>query len=62
MDFNLAKWVVWHGAALPRMKRMPRFKEFISPVDKSDKVGIDEAQIKATLKAYQNAKSSKPIS
>jgi len=42
-----------------RMKRMPDFKNYIKPLKHEDKKGINEAGIKAVLKAHQNGQSSK---
>ena len=44
-------WVMWHGVALQRMKKMPPLKDYMAgnkPVQ-----GIDENAIMARLRAYQ---------
>ena len=46
-------------AALTRAKKMPNLKQFIQPLEKSAKVGIDESNIKTRLRQYQDGQSSK---
>ena len=59
-DEELQRWLTWHQAAFSRMQKMPPLKKFVQPKEKTVKVPIDEAGIKAVLKGYQNGKSSKP--
>jgi hypothetical protein len=49
-DFQ--SWLMWHGALLPKLKKMPELKEFLSSNKKQVKK-IDEVAILARLKAYQ---------
>ncbi len=58
-DFDNLKYLSWHIAAFTRAKKMPKYKEFMRPLKKSQEKGINEADIKTRLKAYQNGKSSK---
>lgn len=44
-------WIMWHGAVLPRMEKIPPLSVFLEP--KKDKKKIDESAIIARLKAYQ---------
>ncbi len=58
-DFDVIKYQTWHVAAFMRMKRMPEFKKYIGPLIDTNESGINEADIKTALKAYQNGKGSK---
>lgn len=51
-DFDVAVWLVWHGAYFERAKKLPRLKDFMQGSKKQSK-GIDETAIMARLKAYQ---------
>lgn len=44
-------WIMWHGEAIRRMKKLPPLSDFMS--GKKPVKGIDEAAIIARLKAYQ---------
>ena len=46
----MAVWVMWHGEAIHRTKVLPPMKDFLPSARKPR---IDEASIKARLKAYQ---------
>ena len=58
-DMQIQRWNIWHMAALTRIKKMPNLKQFIQPLEKSAKVGIDENGIKTRLRQYQDGQSSK---
>lgn len=51
---ELRAWHTWHIAALPRFKTFPSLSE-LTKIE-SNKKGIDEAALKARLRAYQNKK------
>lgn len=53
------RWEIWHIAALTRAKKLPNLKKFMQPLNKSQERGINEADIKAKLKALSNGQSSK---
>ncbi len=45
-------WLLWHAEVFRRMKKLPSLKELLDkPADK--KPGIDESDIKARLRKYQ---------
>lgn len=50
-DHDQSAWLMWHGAALERVDKLPPLSNFLS-VKKVVK-GIDEAAILARLKQYQ---------
>lgn len=58
-DFDTIKYHAWHVAAFTRAKKMPSFKEFIKPLNDQPEKGINEAGIKAALKAYKHGYRSK---
>lgn len=58
-EFDAIRYQTWHTAAFMRIKRMPDFKSYIKPLKTEDKEGINEAEIKAVLKAHQNGQSRK---
>jgi hypothetical protein len=45
------RWLVWHGAALTRMKKMVDFHSFVG-IKKNSSKKIDEGAIIARLKEY----------
>ena len=50
-DHNV--WIMWHGAVLHRVNKLPPMTDFLS--GKKTSKGIDERAIMARLRAYQNA-------
>ncbi len=58
-EFDIIKYQAWHIAAFTRIKKMPRYADYIKPLKSDGKPGISEGDIKASLKAYQNGQSSK---
>lgn len=54
---ELSAWHAWHTAALQRCKTMPKLSELTKT--ESQKKGIDEAALKARLRAYQNQRNGK---
>lgn len=53
-------FMMYHGAVLARVKRMPPFKNYLSASLKKPKKGIDERDIIGRLKAYQSQQKEKP--
>ena len=51
-EHDHSAWIMWHGALLPKLKKMPELKIFLSS-DKKQVKRIDEVAIMARLKAYQ---------
>ena len=49
-EHTMAVWFMWHGEAIHRAKILPPMKDFLPSAHKPK---IDEASIKARLKAYQ---------
>lgn len=58
-DFDLIKYQTWHIAAFYRMKKLPDFRKYIKPLTNTQETGINEAGIKAALKAHTHGQSRK---
>lgn len=50
-EHDESAWLMWHGAALGRIRKMPPLSDFMA--DKKAVQGIDEHAIIARLKQYQ---------
>ena len=50
-DHDQAAWMMWHGAVLQRVKKIPALDEFLAGKKKRVNT-IDEAAILTRLKAY----------
>lgn len=55
-DHKQSVWLMYHGAIIPKMKKIPPLKDFLTP--KKAVQGIDENAIMARLKAYNERASS----
>ena len=52
-DHDHAAWIMYHGAALTRVKKMPELKQFLSSAKvQTPSQGINERAILERLKAY----------
>lgn len=52
-DHDHAAWIMYHGAALTRVKKLPELKQFLSSAKvQTTSQGINERAILERLKAY----------
>lgn len=58
-NHNHDVWVMWHGEALQRTKKLPRLVDMLKDSDKKEVQGIDEAGIIDRLKAYKEKMEKK---
>jgi hypothetical protein len=57
-EHDHAAWLMWHNAALPKMKEFKPLSAFLSSAHKPKAVtGIDEAAIMARMKAYNKRRA-----
>lgn len=43
------RWEIWHGAALPLMKRFPRFETFVDRINAADMPPMTSDQIQKAM-------------
>lgn len=52
-------WMMYHGAVLTRVKKVPPLKNYLAAAFKKPKKGIDENDIKARMRAHNRREESK---